>query len=131
MGKYDRQIATAKRLIAAKGRACTWRELGNDAAPDLNKPWKPGAANNDPSPVSVVFLPDTRSMLTYLQTLTDTAINVGNDYGLMAAVDFTPTINAEIYDEANAVFLRKVKSIDPFAPDGDVILYTVRFEVAA
>jgi hypothetical protein len=77
-----------------------------------------------------VFLPETRTQFAFLQALANTAINVGDDYGLMAAVDFTPTNHAEIYDETNTLFLRKIKSVDPFAPNGDIILYTVRFGVA-
>lgn len=129
MGVYDRQIATAKRLIEKKGRKCVWRSIDNEAPSDADKPWKPGAVDTEDYNVSVVFLPDTRSQVEFLQALTGTDINVGEDYGLMPAVDFVPTLRAEIYDETGTTLLRTVNSLEPLAPNGDVILYTLRFGV--
>ena len=131
MGVYDRQIATAKRLIAAKGRTCVWRTLDEAAPADETKPWKKGEETTTDNAAKIVFLPDTRSNLAFLQTLTDQPINVGDDYGIMAAVDFVPTTRAEIYDESGATLLRGIKSVDVLAPNGEVILYTLRFTVAA
>jgi len=130
MGTFDRQIATAKRLIAKNGRTCVWRALDNGAPADANKPWIKGEETTDDNTVSIVFLPDTRSNLAFLQTLTDETINVGDDYGLMAAVDFVPTTRAQIYDETGVTLLRGIKSVDPLSPNGEVILYTLRFTVA-
>lgn len=130
MGVFGRQTATAKRLIAKNGRTCVWRALDNAAPADADKPWIKGAETTDDNTVKIVFLPDTRTNLSFLQTLTDEAINVGDDYGLMAAVDFVPTMRAEIYDETGTTLLRGIKSVDPLAPNGEVILYTLRFTVA-
>lgn len=129
MGVYDRQIATAKRLITAKGRKCVWRAIDNEDPADVDKPWKPGAVESEDHDVNIVFLPDTRSQVEFLQALTGTDINVGDDYGLMPAVDFVPTLRAEVYDETGTTQLRSVKSIEPLAPNGDVIMYTLRFGV--
>ena len=131
MGSYDYQIATAKRIIAKNGRACVWRALGNDAPADSDKPWTKGAETTNDNMVSIMFLPDTRSNLAFLQTLTDQPINVGDDYGIMAAVDFVPTTRAEIYDESGTTLLRGIKSVDVLAPNGEAIMYTLRFTVAA
>lgn len=130
MGTYDRQIATAKRLIAAKGRTCVWRALGDAAPTDGAKPWKKGEETTDDSTVKIVFLPDTKTNLAFLQTLTTEPINVGDDYGLMAVGDFVPTTRAEVYDESGVTLLRGIKSVEPLAPNGEVIFYTLRFTVA-
>lgn len=131
MGTFDRQIATATRLIAKNGRACIWRALGNEASEDADKPWIKGEETTDDNTVSIVFLPDTSANLAFLRTLTNEAINVGDDYGLMSVGDFVPTNRAEIYDETGVTLLRGVKSVNPLAPNGEVILYTLRFTVAA
>lgn len=130
MGTFDRQIATAKRLIAKNGRTCVWRALENDAPVDVNKPWKKGIETTDDATVKIVLLPDTRANLAFLQTLTNETISIGDDYGLMASVDFVPTKRAEVYDETGTKLLRSVKSVDTLAPNGEVVLHTIRFTVA-
>lgn len=129
MGVYDRQIATAKRLIAAKGRACVWSQYEGGAAPDPGKPWKPGASVPTPHSVSIVFLPQSGQNSAFLRALTGTDVPIGDDYGLMAAVDFLPTTKAEIYAEDGTTLLRTVKGFGVLAPDGDPILYTLYFGV--
>lgn len=129
MGTYDTQVATAKRIIATKGRACLWRAIENAAPSDASKPWKAGAATPVDTPVRIVFLPDTGSQSAFLRALTGTDIVVGDDYGLMAASGFVPTTRAEIYAEDGVTLLRTVKTIDTLAPNGEIILHTLRFGV--
>lgn len=125
---YARQIATAKRLIAAKGRSCVWSQMGSGTPSDPAKPWKPGEAVPDTYDVSIVFLP-LGANAAFLRSLGETDIPVGDDYGLMAAVDFVPTQRAEIYAADGVTLLRKVLRYNVLAPDGDPILYTVYFGV--
>lgn len=129
MAGYERQIATATRLIAAKGRACVWREQG-EAPTDTGKPWgdhTPAvAADND---VSIVFLPHTSTSLATVRAIVGTDIPTGNDYGLMPAVGFTPTIDGTIHDKGTGDLLRSVLSITELAPNGDPILYVLTFGV--
>ena len=130
MGAYDRQIATAKRLIAAKGRACVWSQYENAAAPDPDKPWKPGASVPTPHNVRIVFLPQTGQNSAFLRALTGTDIPIGDDFGLMGmSVDFVPTAKAEIYAADGVTPLRVVKGFNLLAPDGEPILYTLYFGV--
>ena len=129
MGVYDRQIANAKRVIAAKGRSCKWAEIDNAAPSDASKPWKPGAASPTMHDVSILFLPESRKSMEFLRALTGTDIQVGDDYGLMGAVDFVPTNRAEIYASDGTTLLRNVKSVDVLAPNGDPVLYTLYFGV--
>lgn len=129
MGEYDRQIATAKRLIAQKGRKVVWRKHAPGVLPDAAKPWEPGSDTTTDYPVTIVFLPEGLQTRAFMQTVLGTDIVAGFDYGLMAAVSFAPTIKDEVYDEAGAELLRTVQSVDPLAPNGDIILYTLRFGV--
>jgi hypothetical protein len=130
MGTYDRQIATAKRLIAAKGRACVWSQYENSPPPDPAKPWKPGPAVPTPHNVAIVFLPMSGQNSALLRALTGSDTPTGEDFGLMAAVDFLPTTKAEIYAADGTTLLRTVTGISTLAPDGDPILHTVYFGVS-
>ena len=128
---YSRQIATAARLTANKGRACVWKQYEASAPADTDKPWKPGASVPTPHDVNIVFLPQSGQNSAFLRALTGTDIPVGDDYGLMAAVDFVPTTKAEIYAADGTTLLRTVKGFGLLAPDGDPILYTLYFGVDA
>lgn len=130
MGVYDRQIATAKRQIAAKGSSCVWSQMGQGTLADPNKPWIPSEATPGEHSVRILFLPYSTQTQAFLRSLGETDIKVGEDYGLMASVGFTPTQRAEIYAEDGTTLLRKVSSYNLLAPDGTPILYTLRFEVA-
>lgn len=129
MGVYDRQIANAQRAIKAKGRACVWRAIANDAPTDTSKPWKPGAVDPTDYPVNILFLPEGRSTGAFLRALGGTDIQVGEDYGLMGAVSFVPTTRAEIYAEDGTTLLRTVMVVETLAPNGENILHTLRFGV--
>ncbi len=129
MGEYDRQIATAKRLIAQKGRKVVWRKHTPGALPDAAKPWEPGSDTTTDYPVTIVFLPEGAQTRAFMQTVLGSDVIAGYDYGLMSSVPFVPTVKDEVYDEAGTELLRTVHSVDPLAPNGDVILYTVRFGV--
>jgi len=132
MGKYDRQTANAIRTIKKKGRLCAWKSIGNAAAPDPSKPWKKGQRTaTDEGTVSIVFLPNSTTTEAFLRALGNTSIVVGNDYGLMASVGFTPAIGDEIYDDTGTTLLRTLQNVNPLAPDGDIILYTLDFGVVS
>lgn len=124
MGTFDRQIATAKRLIEKNGQKITWRKPGT-STPDTDKPWLPVATTpTDYTDISIVFLPNNRINNELLRYFGATEVTTGNVRGLMWAVSFVPT--------ANDIVLRagvelRVKSIDTLAPNGQVILHTIEF----
>lgn len=133
MGVYDRQIATAKRQIAAKGRKVIWREY-NDAEPEEGGvAWKPTEVDTTDHTVAVLFLPDSGPNRAFMRAITGADAVTGQDYGLMASVGFEPTVNDRIYavegvGTENETLLRTIVDVDPLAPNGDIILYTIRFE---
>jgi len=125
MGVYDRQIATAKRLISQKGQSVTWRQLADGAPVDSSKPWKPSAATPTDNPVSIVFLPPLKENQELIRYLKGTEVPTGSVSGLMPAVTFAPAAKDVVI--RNSVEL-VVKSIDPLSPNGEIILYFLEFE---
>ncbi len=126
MGIFDRQIAQATRMIGAKGQEVTWRQIVDGTPADTDKPWMPGEADTADYTVKMVFLPETRFNLEFLNLTEGTTVAKGRVVGLMAAQAFTPTLkDIVIRDGVNM----GVRSVDPLAPNGDIIMYTVRFNL--
>jgi len=140
MGVYDRQIATAARLIAAKGQLCTWREpgtpTGSPAAPT------PGVPVDNA--VSIVFLSNSKQeglagLLSMIPDMPDVA--AGGMRGLMAVggwanglvpYTFTPSrlgkvTRATSFDAGNYLSIMDEKGIDVLDLNGEPILYYLRF----
>ncbi|QZA70455.1 head-to-tail stopper [Erwinia phage AH03] len=61
MGKYDRQIATAKRLIKKYGSPVTFRQV-RDAVSDPAKPWDDLPAVTIDKTVDAVFVDDSSTL---------------------------------------------------------------------
>jgi hypothetical protein len=143
MGVYDRQIATALRLIAKKGQAVTW--VKHNAQQGNIQPWKTskvpsgygvggygaggyGVGNSDaPSyAVSIVFLAPKSGLQALFALMQGTSIPTGAPVGLMGAVTgFTPEINDMVMRGPKAMV---IKDFDIVAPNGEVILYKLEFE---
>lgn len=117
--KYARQIASAKRLIKAKGQAATWREPA-DATPDPDKPWH--SAPNAPADhtVDIVTLPDNSARFAALVAGTD--VPEGTQLAYMGSVDFEPTVRGTLI--IGGVGFR-ITYLSPIAPDGTPIIWIV------
>lgn len=127
MGVYDRQIALALRLIAAKGETVTWRKyVDGMGGTDAN----PAAATNDDHTVKVVFLPSKLNALgTFLSMVGGTEVPSGALTGLMGQVNFTPEL-ADVVVRASGEVLSipDESGIEALDPNGEgVILYKLRF----
>lgn len=121
MGVYDRQIANAQRLIAAKGVVCDWQSAEAGELVDETKPWKPAAATPKEYQAAIVFLPKNTNT-AYLRH-DNRGTPIGDLIGLMGAVAFTPQIEDIIECPSGEKY--RVGSADPIAPNGDVILWTL------
>lgn len=126
MGVFDRQIANAIRVIQKKGQVVTWRQLSDGAPADMSKPWKPGETVETEVEVSIVFLPETQKNLEFLRLIMGTTVPTGNLTGLMAAQNFTPKVKDIVVRDGIPL---GVCSVDPLAPNGDIILYSLRFDL--
>lgn len=134
MTVYARQIATAQRLIAAKGKAVTWLTYATQDGVDPDKPWNKTFAQFPvaETPVRIVFLPydslTVRGRQTGGSRVGDEDIPEGNFWGLMGAVaGLTPSRFDTVQDGANVL---AIAAIDLLAPDGAPILYSIRFKGA-
>jgi hypothetical protein len=126
MGQFDRAIATAKRLIAKNGQTVTWRKTQDGVPADGAKPWKPGTTVVVDYSVPIVFLPESRVGFEFLAMLANTEVPKGKLTGLMAApADFVPTLK-DIVIRGGETY--SIRTLDPLAPNGDVILYTIGFD---
>lgn len=120
--EYQRQIATAKRMIAKKGAAVTWRSI-TDPTPVVGQPWKDGTSGDVDYDVKILFLP-AGQRLKFAALAAGNDIPEGVELGYMASVDFVPSVRDSII--RGGVELR-VTSIDPLQPDGTPILYELLF----
>lgn len=126
MGVFDRQTATASRLITKYGQIVTWNQLSDGAPTDLDKPWKPGGVVTTPQTATIVFLPDTKENKQLLRYLAGSLTLTGTLTGLMAQVDFTPKPKDIVIRDGTQLV---IKSIDILDPNGEgVILYFLEFE---
>jgi len=127
MGVYDRQIATAKRLITKYGQnAVTWKVETNGAPVDALKPWLP---TEPATPVThfvdICFLPVDKEMREFLRYIRGTEVSIGSSIGLMGAVSFTPTIKDTVLRSSVEY---RIKWLEPFSPNGEIIFYIIEFE---
>lgn len=126
MGRYDRQISTAKRLIAKYGERVTW----NSALPSVpvtDKPWESNPVSTAAYDTTVAFFPTGSSIGQLIRFMKNGDIPTGNELGYMAQVEFTPSSLDTLTRSDGSVY--RVKSIDPLNPNGEgVILYTLEFQ---
>jgi len=126
MGQFDRQIATARRLIAKNGELCSWRSLSAGVVVDPLIPWQKSNGVDVGTDVRIVYLPRSRVNTAFLQALGKTSVSVGMEYGLMAAVSFTPKREDYVIRASGDKY--KINAIDRLAPNGQIILYTIDFD---
>lgn len=124
MGTFDRQIKSALRQIKAKGTVVQWNKPVNDPASD---PAAPTALAPLQFNVSIVFF--TNIQLTQFTTrslIKGTELPQGAFYGLMGAQSFTPELRDWIVDGDRIYTMKPEDGIDTLAPNGQVILHTLR-----
>jgi hypothetical protein len=126
---YERQIATATRLIQKYGQACTWREPGTPTG----NPANPTPAAPVDYPVNIVFLDNStkESLAGFLSMMGETDVPTGGLRGLMAAVPFSPSLMGKVSRntefEEPALSIVDKNGIDVLNINGEIILYKLRF----
>uniref|UniRef100_A0AAU6W1F2 Head-tail joining protein n=1 Tax=Pseudomonas phage Pavpe01 TaxID=3138545 RepID=A0AAU6W1F2_9VIRU len=127
MGVYDRQVATAKRLIAKYGELVTWNSYGASVPEDPAEPWNPTDIEPDKHTVRVAFFPTGSSISQLIRFMKNGDIETGNELGYMAQVPFVPSGKDTLTRTDGSEY--RIKNIDPIDPNGEgVILYTVEFQ---
>lgn len=125
MARFDRQIATAKRLIAKNGEKVKWRVIDDPTPTDPNKPWEPGPATPDDKDVSICFLPIDRQTMETFNFIKGTEVPKGSVMGLMGQVNFEPNLKDVVIRDGKEL---RIASLDVLSPNGQKILYTVVFK---
>lgn len=131
MGVFDRQIASAKRLIDKYGQSVQIKTLAH-TIPNPAKPWESVDVPASPITVKMVFISPSssgesllgRQLLEYLK---GTEVVTGQIRGLMAASSLiTPKMSDVVLRDSKEL---KIKAVDTLAPNGQAILHTIEFEL--
>lgn len=92
MGVYDRQRASALRIIAAKGETCAWSQTG-DSVEDPDKPWEvPASVPVVYSGIRIAFFPLGANDLEMVKAILKTEVPTGLEMGYMGNVPFEPDL---------------------------------------
>lgn len=122
MARFDRQIATALRLIKKNGRVVQWRQITE--VENTPQPWNPKTGTGKDNDVSICFLPVDRITYETLSLRAGTELPKGNELGYMGAVDFEPNLKDVVVRDGKEM---AIVYIDRLAPNGQNILYTILF----
>lgn len=125
MSKFSSKVKLAQRLIKSNGQDVQWVKQ-NEVA-DANQPWKAVIGPEPKSfPCKILFLrAGSGSYNALFHLIKGTDAVTGAPKALMASQDaFTPEITDTIIRDGSVMV---VKSIDPLAPNGELILYTIEF----
>jgi len=123
MAQFDRQIATALRLIKKNGQKVQWRKEAA-SIPDPLKPWLPVGTSPIIYEPFIVFLSLDLQGKEFLFSLNGSEAVTGAYYGLMGNVSFEPnTLDIVTRDGIKL----DINSIDLLSPNGQKILYTIIF----
>lgn len=124
MARFDRQIATALRLIKKNGQLVKWRQL--QRADDPSDPAAVIESNPVDRNVYICFLPvdkDNKEFINYLRGTNE--IKMGSLIGLMGQVSFEPDAADVVMRDGKPL---EIFNIDLLSPNGQKILYTVEFK---
>lgn len=123
MARFDRQIATALRLIAKNGVAVKWKKFIKTEVP--GKPWESTQTPVEYDAV-ICFLPLTKSLYESLAFIPGTDVQTGGTMGLMGQVSFEVEDTDVVIDyEGKELAIETVQTI---APNGQKILHTMVFK---
>lgn len=124
-GRFDRQIATAKRLIQKNGQKVTWRVMTDGAPADENKPWKAGVGSYEEHEVFICFLPEDLRNKEFIRYLTGMEVTTGTIIGLLGNVPFNPSPKDVVIRDGVEY---RINDIELLSPNGQKVLYTVEFK---
>lgn len=125
MARFDRQVQTAKKLIAKNGQLVKWRVIRDAAPVDTAQPWKP---TNPATPVehdvTICFLTVDKDTYETLSYMAGGEVPMGAVMGLMGAVNFELSLKDVVIRDGKEL---RLVNIEEFNPNGQTILYTMVF----
>lgn len=123
MGRFDRQIETALRLVGKYGQSVQWAK----SLPVVADPNFPTRVTDGPitfySP-HICFLPLDMAGKEFIRSLGGGEAVSGTYYGLMGSVPFVPSTRDVVTRDGVKL---DIMSIDLLSPNGQKILYTIIF----
>jgi hypothetical protein len=123
MGRFDRQVALAQRLIEENGELCQCVIAGAPTSgPDT--PWIQTEGVPDTHDVSVLFTINSGN--PFFQLLSGSPVEEGSQKALMASVGFTPKADDTIVRGDGTKMA--LKSATKLAPNGQIILWKLVFK---
>lgn len=125
MGTYDRQVATAERLIREKGKAVQLVRQ-TTTTPDPTKPWEPGESTETLTDAYGVFLNFNQNDMETMSKMAGASEVQASDRKVLlaaAAAGNPPTTNDKLRDADGDWSIEWVQVL---APNGENILYTLR-----
>lgn len=126
MAQFDRQIATALKLIKKYGQPIDW--VHNIESTDPATPWLPSVGSSVSYEPIICFLPintlTPREIHAYLGYVPGIEAQTGMYYGLMGSVEFNPSLKDTVSRDGVKLNLA---TIDLLAPNGQKVLYTMIF----
>lgn len=125
MGNYDRQVATAERLIREKGKPVQVVRQST-TLPDPNRPWEPGEPVETLTDAYGVFLNfNAQDMETMSKMAGASEIQSSDRKVLLAAAAAgAPLTTNDKLRDADGDW--SIEWVQVLAPNGENILYTVR-----
>lgn len=125
MGTYDRQVATAERLIREKGKAVKVVRQST-TLPDSNKPWEPGVPTETLTDAYGVFLNFNAQDMETMSKMAGASEVQSSDRKVLlaAAAAGAPLTTNDKLRDADGDW--SIEWVQVLAPNGENILYTVR-----
>lgn len=125
MGTYDRQIATAERLIREKGKPVQLVRQ-TTTIPDPDKPWEPGVPSESLDDAYGVFLNFNGNDMETISKMAGASEIKASDRKVLlaaAALSGAPTTDDKLRDSTGDWSIEWVQVL---SPNGENILYTLR-----
>lgn len=123
MATYDRQIATAKKLIAKFGQAVEWNTESNSA--NVYEPWNSETSSAVKNQASICFLPINLADLPTFGYIDQTDVPKGAVKGLMGNVPFNPKLKDWVIRDGKRLNIDQIKVL---SPNGEKILFNILFK---
>lgn len=120
MANYDRQIASALRMIAKYGMPCTWVKVRDVFLPGNGS--KPVGQVEEKFTASMVFFPYTFQNAQLFHELAGFNLTVGNEWALMPTVSFEPN-RVDKITRAGTTY--SIVALSPLKPAEQTVLWTI------
>lgn len=120
MAVFNRQAASAKRMIAKYGQVCQWiKPASSEDEPD--SPWNNGAGEPTVYPgLKIAFFPNAKHSLARAN---GGDVQVGASIAYMASVNFKPSLEDKILKADGSPVT--IVNIDEINPNGESILFII------